>query len=276
MAEYFYQNYEPYAAEGRYSIWKEKNAKDRNKKDTLYRFRQGIDAAPDTLRNGLAPTIKNKKYVVKIVAGDLKKVDLKVLYNRYRVRPFNYHVNDSTMYFTMEPLKNYCELVIANDSNLRELLVMDCTYFPDYRTQQYFSYNFKQLPHIWGTYDKELPAEPVLFEKTTNEEFGQDSTFQLKIPTNLDKSSGNTLIITCRNSSNDKAPKKLTLSFGNSKGKKRTTVTMDIVKSDKEEKYAVRVSSIYKWHMNEVDEIGLKTDNPKDIKISKIQITKGS
>ncbi len=276
MAEYFYNNYEPYISLGKYNVWKRKDVNVNIKKDTLFSFNGNTALQPmptDTIRNLFKPEVLNKKYAIKIVSDTIVDDDFHCIYNKKRVYPYKFLLNDSTIYYYVEPENNLCELLLPNRHHkIKEFRIIEYENFPEYNSYRYIDYNFNKLPYIWGTYDKELLSESILFENKEPKELNKNKVCVLEIPVDIDKTKGNTIIITCKNQMNSEAW--LTLCIGNKNQVLESKILMNVRQSNKEERYAIRVSSIYKWYDNNINQLRLYAKENDYITISKIQITK--
>jgi hypothetical protein len=256
MAEYFYQNFKPYITAGIFSVWKRNDVPDKNFKDTIYTYKKNLIA--DSIIKTDFKIRKDKKYFTRIILDKKCHVTLKITSAGMPVTHHLKFVNDTLAYSFIEAKGELCSLELQNDNqHISQFQIIECDNTPDFYSETSLSYDFMWLPHIWGTYDKKIPREQVLFESGAL--------------ANLDKSTGNTVQIYCRNRS--KKVQKILFWFGNMQEKNKTSVTFNVIPSEKEERYAVRVSSIYKWYSDKINGAGITADST--VTISKIQITKG-
>ncbi len=276
MAEYFYRNYTPYVIAGRFSVWKNNAAKDFNKKDTVYRF----SANPDSLGIISLKTELNcrpgKKYLARLVLAHAgNSVLLKTtLANDSSVTQAPEFVDEEHGYFVLSGLPGPRRIELQNVSDtISSFHIIECDYIPDYHAEKFHMFYLTKLPYLWGTYDKEISQEPVIFKQTFSAEDQKYRRYSFKVPQKLDKSTGNTVLVTLKNRS-DKL-QSLLLSFGKAGAKHGTRIYFTVPPSmDKEERYAIRVSSIYKWYSDLTDEMWVYADND-DVVLKDIKITKG-
>lgn len=276
MAEYFYNHYQPYVTLGRYVVWKQTGVKDQNKKDTLFSYHSGKNIPePNASVRIKLKRDKKKKYVAKIITTNRNTDPLKVYYNNRRVYPNELYVNDTTAYYIMEPGGMYAEIELnTGNKAIKECVVLDCKYVPDYYSQRHLAFDYKKLPYVWGKFDKELANEINLFEKQETVSLAANTPYLISIPADLDKKTGNTIILTLQNKSRDN--QKLSLSIGNSQEHGTTNISMTVLPSDKEEQYAIRISNVYRWYQNNINQLSLLTDKEQQLVIKKIKITRGN
>lgn len=272
MAEFFYNNYAPYIIAGNYCIWKRNNVRAVNNIDTIYSYSQpqGL-TAPDTIKTRL--NVKpGKKYLVRMLTT--KKRDLDPQITHASRQPVSY-VCDTIAYSIIESWQQPFELSISNNGNtIHSLSVLECDYIPDFYSEKFLSYDFKKLPYIWGKYDAAVKNEPVLITYKSNLLPENKNAIRFDLPGSIDRSSGNTVLITCKNTSTK--TQRLCFYFGNKTASANTSVTMDILPSTSSQIYAVRISSLYKWHTKQVTTIGLVPAENSGLQIEKIQLTKAN
>ncbi len=280
MVEYFYQHYKPYIIVDGLCLWRANEIALDNTIDTVYRA--GRASYPVLDPQKWTASIKfnpQKKYLIKI--NYLKRpgnVDVKAFFPTKTLVGTSYLVSDTVAYCPLKTKDLKAQsfvLEVDNGSHLiSELTVMECDYTPDFSSEKFYNHRLRQLPHIWGSYDKLLPAEKVLFQASdTVHKPGELPAFYF--PEKIDKTSGNTIIVTCSNS--NKGIRYLNLSFAPKKGRLFTTMSFEALPSDKPEKYAFRVSSNYKWYSEPNCQGFIWADNGDmtGIRVTKIEITKG-
>lgn len=130
-----------------------------------------------------------------------------------------------------------------------------------------------KLPHIWGTYDHNLKNEPVLFNDTKNRTITSNASDSLSIPQSLDKTKGNHLVLHLN--FNADTTQTIRIHLKDQLGV-LSTIEFDLVPSEKEEVYLIRLSSLYKWYARKIDKIVLENTGKKAIQINRIQLNKAS
>ncbi len=276
MAEYFYKNYEPHVILGNYCVWKHNGVKGRNKIDTILKLKTSPDSTITNLNYSFKAN-SNKKYLAKVVykkafenvnpeinfvssdtgfAGTLKyyRVSENIVYSMFDFNKINYRLN----------FKN-------PNHALDSVIILECDYLPDITMQKFLNYNFRKLPYVWAQYDEFVKNEKILF-RTNFDSQSNKLIYKANLPVNLDKNSGNTVLISVMNTSQNL--QKLTLAFGRIGDNNLTKINIEILPSKKEELYAIRISSIYKWH-DDVNQISIEPENHAKVRIKSMAITKG-
>lgn len=280
MVEYFYQHYTPYIILDGLCLWRAKHVTPDNRIDTIYHSKHAstplLNPSKWMCRLGFDA---QKRYLVKINYHKRpNNVGLVAYFSTKTLRTQAYLVNDTVAYCPLKTngLSASSFLLEADNAAglISELSVMACDYIPDFTAEHYLNYPLRQLPYIWGSYDKVLPTEKVLFHASKNvHPAGQLPSFVF--PDSLDKSSGNTIVVSLTNSNKDS--RLLNLSIGPKSGHLFTTMNFEALPSEKPQTYAFRVSSNYKWYAepNCRGFIWANTGDMTGIQVHKIEITKG-
>ncbi len=268
MAEYFYNNYSPYVIVDNFCVWRNNKTKDSNKRDTICIYIAGADSNHVDFVETTFEIKPGKSYSVKLSYS--RKIETKVflMTNKKMVDLKLQDLSDTESYAIIEAKEGKYKFAASSVGHgLKSCFIIESDYHPDYFSERTLVYDFQKLPYVWGTYDKKLPEEKTLFEANVGAEK------PILIPIAIDRTTGNTVIISCKNET--KKAQKAILLFGNSNDKTKTCVWFDVLPSDKEEKYAIRISSIYKWYSGKVNELSIQAPDG-GLTVSKIQITKGN
>lgn len=272
MAEYFYQNYKPYAIVGPYRIWRNKALQTVEPK-VLYSAKKHPGVQVDSLFRKTFTAKTGKQYLVRVILSRRNETALKIDYqNSYEWIHMDF-VNEQESFSILEPKEKTFTVNFAGNPNwIEELQVLECDYIPDYYAEKYTENDFMKLPYIWGNDDKLLHKEPLLFKK--------DMTVTLKkepqtfgIPETLDKTSGNTVQLVLSNTSKKK--NKVTLSFGNRIIKNSSKIIFELQPLSKQKNYAIRASSVYKWYSEKVRQLGIFAEDSTSVTLHQIKISKG-
>lgn len=277
LAEYFYTHYSPYVILGKFCLWKSNSVRDVNQKDTLFRFEKTeIAADSNQIISSLIKTTPGKKYLVKIVTMSKTNDQCNILQGRDTIAQTPTRITDTIAYVPLESsLKEFRLLLKNTKGSVSHVYLVQYDYMPDFYSEQFLSCDFRKLPFVWGQYDKKLPAEPILFDKTIHEKIEQGVVQSFSIPEELDKTSGNTVVLSLNNTS--KKTQQLYLTFGNSGEKGRSKIYFNVLPSKKPQQYAIRVSCLYKWYTGHVNCIGVSSDHAtENVKLSGLRISKGS
>lgn len=130
-----------------------------------------------------------------------------------------------------------------------------------------------KLPHIWGTYDQNLKDESVLFNDTKNRPIASGNSDSLSIPLSIDKTKGNHLVLHLNFNADTVQTLKIILKDDLGV---QSALEFDLVPSEKEEIYLIRVSSLYKWYAGKIEKIILENQGTKAIQINRIHLNKAS
>lgn len=270
MAEYFYNNYSPSVIVNNFCVWRNNKTKDINKKDTILWY---VAPADSNQVDFVVADIKikpGKFYSAKLFYSQKIEPALFVGNNGEVISATLKDIDETTSYAVIEAKAGSYKLSASSfGKGLKSFFVIESDYIPDYSSERILNYNFEKLPYVWGTYDKRFLEGKVWFEKSKNILPGQE----IQIPANIDRTKGNTLVLTLKNNT-DKIQKAVVF-FGNAKDKNKTGIWFDVLPSKKEERYAVRISSIYKWYSGNVDQINLSALEENSVIISNIKITEG-
>jgi len=161
-----------------------------------------------------------------------------------------------------------------NNSNISlkrgYLYPQDALLSPDKNINREF--NLKKLPYIWGTFDKADPAshqlvQNVLFEGELQVDSDNPAVFT-NISTDLDKTSGNYILITLKSSNSGE----IQMEYGNMDDNAGTPATMkfETIPSDYEQNYLLRISSQWNWYSAPTTYIRLSSSVPVTVYDCKI------
>lgn len=281
MAEYFYTHYKPYVILDGLCLWRANTVEDLNKIDTVYTFRKWPK-----------PLVNPSKIITRVAFDSTKKYLVKITFDRnpqyVEVKAFSPNKTFTTSVRYVNDTTYYCILKLAgmkgnsfylqcanNEALVSNVSLLECKYIPDFTVEKYQYYTIRRLPYIWGTYDKLLPEEKVLFDGSSQITEKDALPPIIRFPEDLDKSSGNTFVMYCTNTT--KNVQRLNLSFGPATGHLYTTTEFEVVPSERPQKYAIRVSSNYKWYSEKNCRafIWASSGDPTGLKITGVKITKG-
>lgn len=132
------------------------------------------------------------------------------------------------------------------------------------------SNDLSQIPYIWATYDQiKVNSKEVQAQILNKAEYsGGEKIVEMIVPSEIDKSEGNYILITA--DSDETA--KVTLNLGNAKNRNLANFTFDTTEG-KSINYLIRISSDYYWYSDLIDSISISSD--KDLKNLNISVLKG-
>ena len=279
MAEYFYAHFEPAVILGSFCVWKEKTRALVNRQDTLVYLNNNKDTLQtNTMLFWSLPTKKNKKYYAKVV---FKKGQENTQANficdsrdtGYVNPPKVYRLSPYTCYALFDFSKTQHRVGLNNARrSIDTLIIVEADYIPDYLYQRSCSYHFRKLPAVWGKYDAGIVDEKIVWQSAKKESMITD-TLTFNLPNNLDKLTGNNLLITAVNEG--KVPAKIRLILSNAGKPQQTDVDFEVLPGIPAQRYAIRISSFYQWYRG-VDQIKVIADPVGKIKMGEIQISKAN
>jgi hypothetical protein len=281
LAEYFYINYEPFALIDSLCIWKRKGLDLSNKQCLVYKhtFTNNKENTKTWLAKNI--TISKRKLLFKITTQNNITANLprlikvttdgineeskpKKIGNTYE---YSYLVNDMVRSISFE---------VMNDAdNIESIELYELEYLSDNYSTRIRNYDFKKLAYIWGTYDKMVQQEKVIETiLNTTKLMSRNDVINFPIATNIDKSSGNTLLISieCQND----APITMELFYGNQHIQTLGSFTFTIPEGKGLRNFAIRLSCQYTWFSNEINNISLRCSESDKIKLTSIKLQKGS
>jgi hypothetical protein len=277
MAEFFYQNYVPYVILGKYCVWKRNDIPDKNNIRQVFKFLRTPGDSVVKI-NSLLKSFSNKKYLVKILFNDKGSSRPLICQQSSPHSKKNYlqeyKVDGHTSYAIVETTGKLFWLTVSDDArSVRHLSVWECDHVPDFIADKYLTMELKNLPFIWGNFDEKLMSEKVLFSRETGLFNGNDSSSCRVIIPAPDRTTGNTVVIHCTNRSSKL--QKMYVMFGLPEKKDRNVISFDLLPKKGIRRYAIRISSFYTWYLPGQKELSTWSPAGNDVKIHKLEVTKG-
>lgn len=283
MAEYFYMNYEPFAMIDSLCIWKRKNFKLTNNKRIVYTYTLPKDSlSSGTIISGTIANSENKNYVFELNSGKhIKSNEAAPLIMIHpdsetkKVSSFFNEVNHNIYYILNSATKEFSFRVENTAKKIQSLQVSEVEYLPEFYSSQPKNNDIKELPYIWGTYDKTVHHAPALTELLHAPEIVQDNySHYFFFPTGIDKTSGNTVLISLR--CNNEQPETIELYYGDNKTGYKGSYTFSIPPGKGIREFAVRTSAQYNWYDTDIDYIALNKKGATIITLEEIKLLKGN
>lgn len=285
MAEYFYTNYQPFTIIDSLCIWKRKDFKIKNEQRLLYSFTElewdslKINSSPQ----GVAKNSKNKNYLFKISANKFKDKVVQmplikiVLTNQtLNLKPsFVDGVNNMGYYIFNTSEDGFTYQIKNEGRKIDAVNLYECDFIPDFYSAAIKRFDVKQLPYIWGTYDKLVHQEIVLADLlATPENLQKNNLRNFTILNSIDKSTGNTILFSLKCTNN--VPVQMELIYGHLDQKScKGSFVFTIPPGTGAREFAVRVSAQYNWYSTSIDYIGICSKDFDGITINKLQLLKG-
>jgi hypothetical protein len=274
MAEYFYNHFKPYVIVDNLCIWKRIDIKNTNQTDTIFKYRKSGDTTAGSVISTHFKAKAGKAYSVKIVFDQQEGCQLSIS-SKGNTTPVPYRkIDEGSAYALLDVTAGEHVFDVTNATkSIKEVFLIESDHYPDYFSGAALDYHFEKLPYVWGTYDKILPQEKILFEHNTARtvEYGKPVSFPF--PGNIDRSSGNTLVINCKNHTSKQ--QQVSIFLEDHHGTILGGISFSALSSEKEERYAIRISSIYKWYSRDINRLIFKDETGESVEVTKLQITKG-
>lgn len=125
-------------------------------------------------------------------------------------------------------------------------------------------FDLKELPYVWGTFDKMDPAthqpvQNVLYDGEMQVDSNNLAVFT-NISQNLDKTSGNYILIKLKSS----RAGEVQMEYGNAEDTtgKPALMKFETIPSDKEQNYILRISSQWNWYSEPTTYIRISSSSP--------------
>jgi hypothetical protein len=270
IAEHYYNNFVPYIIAGKICVWRRKDVPDKNRVDTIISVN-----GPDPLSIPLTVNRRaEKKYLLKIASVD----SVHILHAVSEVRIAANENNLNIEFVTTGLHEAYCmipegvsPLKISSQTphRVNGIQVLECDMFPDFYSDRHYDLNLERLPYVWGTFGEEAGTETILLANKMK--IAARSSLDVSIPANLDRSHGNTVLVTC---SGVKRRDKMTLSFSKT-GSGQTNLHFELNPEEQRTRYAFRASCFYKWHSEKPDRITLHNGSEQPVTIENVEVVSG-
>jgi hypothetical protein len=281
LAEYFYNNYRPFTIVDSLCIWKRNDFKIENNTHLVYHYTLPSDSlAKGDLISGNVST-SGKKYFFKLSAnyftdkmGQGFVITINASNQIKMLSPVFVDVINHTGYYILPPMEKGFSFQLKN-KDIQSFNLYECDYIPDFYASEPKHYNLAKLPYIWGAFDKAVHNEKVIDDLLSEpQKLLSDNIYYFNFKTDIDKSSGNTILISI-DGSNETATT-MEIMYGNKKNEFAGTIEFSIPQGKGIRDFAVRVSSQYNWYAPDVNYIALRCKDVENINLRKIKLLKGN
>ena len=132
------------------------------------------------------------------------------------------------------------------------------------------NFDLIKLPFVWANYDEHSENQQVIKEWT--EFIYEDEVYKTKLPENIDKTTGNYILITLKN----KTLKTTNKSFLQYKDKNgiNGTFNFDILGEQEIEKYLIRISTQHKWYSLKNTGLRIYFENKENCELINVKLLK--
>lgn len=275
MAEYFYSEYSPFIIINDFCIWKKNLVVCENNQIVIF---ESNSMALDTIKTIKKNVfVKGKNILFKIkTKKPLSTTPLSVSLisnkNTKSLDKIYYDEITQTAYFCETEEFSVTSFSIDNElKNIENITVISCDYVPDFYSSVPEHFNLKMLPYIWGAHDTNLnKSSKITIELKSKTEITSGISY-FDLP-EIDKKNGNTLLLKMLNNSINDI--NFVVFYGSKKGGYKGSFDFILPKEKGLINYAVRISSQFNWHNNDIDYIGLQSKNGT-VKINEISLMGG-
>jgi hypothetical protein len=285
MAEYFYTHFEPFVIVDNLCIWKRKDFQIKNNQRLIYNYSaQAIDSLEinSTIKGGIQKS-ENKNYLFKInsntfkdKSGTIPQFTIILANGTQNLKPDFVDEINHIGYYLFNTFESGFSFQIKNeDININLINVYECDYIPDFYSSEPKKHNINQLPYIWGTYDKNVHQEKVIANLLSEPQTISSTAIKyFNFSTDIDKSSGNTVLISL--ACDNETPATMELMYGSDKNVFKGTFVFSIPPGKGKRDFAVRISSQYNWFASDNNYVALNCTNFENVKPDSIKLLKGN
>lgn len=279
MAEYFYENYKPFAIIDNLCLWKRNDFEVKNEQQTVYNYSIADSSQKDlTVLKKTLGSQASKSYLFKAALADgIEAPEIKITDNKEETTLKAAFVNDMehTASYIFKPAGTDFTFELSNAGrNIKTLSVTANDLIPDFYSEYPRTENILNLPYIWANYDRTVHQETNLATLLqAPQKLQKDNISYFNFSNAIDKSSGNMVLISLSADNNE--PLTIDLMYGSSKHGYKGAYKFLIPPGSGMREFAVRLSSQYNWYFPEVDYLALSTNSDKEIMVNSMQLLKG-
>lgn len=285
MAEYFYNNYQPFIIVDSLCIRKRNDFKINNNQKLIYNYTEQLSDSSkiNPFIKGIIKNSENKNYLFKINSNKFKNKTGKMplltieLTNGTQniISNFVGEINHIGYYIFKTSESGFSFQIKNEEKNVNVMNIYECDHIPDFYSSEPKKHNINQVPYIWGTYDKAVHEEKMLANLLSQTQTIPSNTIQyFSFSNDIDKSTGNTLLISLE--CDNETPATMELMYGRDKKEYKGTFVFSIPPGKGKRDFAIRISSQYNWFTSDIDYIALNCKDVKNIKLNTIKLLKGN
>lgn len=282
IAEYLYQQYEPFAIMENLCLWKRKNWSLKNDIKRLFTLKNGSSSATFTDSSfrsipidSITTSSEGTIFITISYTGNPHKRS-GLIYcknpdsNVHSIEPLFSDTDSHKIYYSLKHRDGEkIKLYLNHFKNVSGMEVDEVKYVPDVYSLIPQHWDLAMLPYIWSNYDKKMASAALQNIIANTDTLISKSKISFSLPGNIDKSTGNYIYISL-DAINEK-PIPVQLSYGPSNG------TMDFILPPGvgTRTFAVRISSQYNWYAKENTKISLYAPGSENVYLKKITLLKG-
>jgi hypothetical protein len=282
IAEYFYQQYEPFVIVRNYCLWKNKKSNLKNELVHLYTYKKDpkrVVFPDDTFQRNPFDSISSSKEGNILITVEYLKPEIQdedIMYcdsnsaKRKEIKLLFYDTAKSKIYYSLKHgVGDKMKFYLNHLDNVASVEIDEVKYIPDFYSQYPRHWKIDMLPYIWANYDKQILSAPVQNIISGNDTLISRNKVCYKLPDEIDKSTGNYIYISLEVDNN--TPVTVQLIYGPGNGEFDFTIPP----GNGFRTFAVRMSSQYNWYAMENKIISLYAPGNTDVHLKKISLLKG-
>ena len=278
VAEMLYQQYEPFITVDDLCIWKKKVSSLTQPQKTIFHTSQVAFSSDGIFSTPLLRRTPRKQYLLSLYAEKPFTCSVQEIpENATSGKDVKLWVNDTDQnraWYIIEPSEEYFRIQVKSATPVTTMLISESDYLPDMWSFRSVQYDLKLLPLIWGTYDPGFKAAPVQATLFSGARDMSTGSFEINLPSDVDKSTGNFVSITISGTNTNYET--LELSYGND-SEIHGKFSMLVPPGEGKRTLAVRISSQYMWYRNFSNIFRLKTKlDTSQLIVHEFSILKGN
>jgi len=275
IAEYLFQQYQPFVIVGNYCLWKSKQSNLENNITHLFTWKNDSNKA--TFQGGVIDSLTTGEDGNVLLTETFKKAlqtDNGLTYktsedsSMHKMDILFSDTLSGTAYYVLKHDKGE-KIKFYLNGNITMLNIDEVKYIPDFYSTYPHHWDMDRLPYIWANYDEKIHSAPVQKIIADTSILLNSSPKSFALPSYIDKSTGNYIYISL--DVTNESPITVQFSYGPSNG----WIDFTVPRGNGIRTFAIRVSSQYNWYAKENTSISLFTTSPVNVTLKKILLLKG-
>ena len=282
IAEYLYQQYQPFVVVQNYCIWKRKSSSLRNSIKQLFIFKTDLKASilsDSAFKNkpidSVATVSEGNIFITIAYARDSSR-EYGLTYRKWNdssiheMKPVFSDSSSHKIYYSVNNTESgKMKFYLKHFKNVLSIEIDEVKYLPDVYSLVPQHWEVGMLPYIWANYDERISTASVQKIIADKDTIIGKSPVYFDLPMVIDKSTGNYIYISL--DANNETPIKIQFAYGPSNG----IVDFTLPPGEGLRTFAIRISSQYNWYARENTKISLSAPGGEIVHLKKIALLKG-
>jgi len=281
IAEYIFQEYEPFATVRNHCLWRKKNSSLKNEITHLLTFRKDLQPSlPDDAFQGraidsIATTKEGNVFVIisRIRPSDedcgLSYLPLNATMLSKMTLLYSDPYTGRLFYALQHGAEEKIKFYLTHLNNIASIEMYETKYVPDFYSTLPQHWNIGMLPYIWANYDDKILSAPLQSEIANSDVVISNSAVAFNLPPNIDKSTGNYIYISLE-ATNEKAIA-IQLAYAQSTG----VIDFTLPPGQGVRTFVIRISSQYNWYFSPSANFSLYAPPGDAVHVKEIRLLKG-